>query len=99
MRADGVRATVSELSKARQGRASWRRYDRKENAMSVAKVTEITANSNDSFEDAIEQGIMRADKTLKNIRSAWIKDQQVTVDNGRITEYRVSMKVTFVLND
>ncbi len=67
--------------------------------MSVAKVTEITANSNDSFEDAIEQGIMRADKTLKNIRSAWIKDQQVTVDNGRITEYRVSMKVTFVLND
>ena len=67
--------------------------------MSVAKVTEITANSNQSFEDAIQQGILRADKTLKNIRSAWIKDQQVNVDNGKITEYRVSMKVTFVLKD
>jgi flavin-binding protein dodecin len=67
--------------------------------MSVAKVTEITANSSQSFEDAIVQGIARADKTLKNIRSAWIKDQQVTVDNGKVTEYRVAMKVTFVLKD
>ncbi|MGH8729958.1 MAG: dodecin family protein [Burkholderiales bacterium] len=67
--------------------------------MSVAKVSEITATSSKSFEDAITQGIARADKTLQNIRSAWIKDQQVVVDNGKITEYRVSMKVTFVLND
>ncbi|MGH8719608.1 MAG: dodecin family protein [Burkholderiales bacterium] len=66
--------------------------------MSVARVTEITASSSKSFEDAIIQGIARADKTLNNIRSAWIKDQQV-VDNGKITEYRVAMKVTFVLNN
>jgi flavin-binding protein dodecin len=67
--------------------------------MSVAKVTEITASSSKGFEDAIVQGITRADKTLKNIRGAWIKDQQVVVDNGKVTEYRVDMKVTFVLND
>jgi flavin-binding protein dodecin len=67
--------------------------------MSVAKVTEITASSSKGFEDAIVQGIARADKTLKNIRGAWIKDQQVVVDNGKVTEYRVDMKVTFVLND
>ena len=67
--------------------------------MSVAKVTEIMSSSNKSFEDAIQQGVSRAIKTLKNVRSAWIKDQQVKVANEKITEYRVTLKVTFVLTD
>ncbi len=65
--------------------------------MSVAKVTEIIASSNKGFDDAIAEGIRRANKTLKNIKGAWVKDQQVSVDNGKITEYRVVLKVTFVL--
>jgi len=67
--------------------------------MSVAKVTEIISSSPKSFDDAVKAGIERANKTLKNVRSAWIKDQQVTVDNGKITNFRVTMKVTFVLTD
>jgi len=65
--------------------------------MSVARVTEITSSSTKSFEDAIEVGIVRANKTLENVKGAWIQDQKVVVENGRITEYRVNMKVTFVL--
>jgi len=67
--------------------------------MSVAKVTEITSSSTVSFEDAIQQGLARASKTLQQIRGAWIKEQKVVCDNGTITEYRVSMKVTFVLSE
>lgn len=67
--------------------------------MSVAKVTEISASSTKSFEDAIENGISRASKTLKNVTSAWVKDQQVEVSNGKVTDFRVSMKVTFILED
>ncbi|HEY8536806.1 MAG TPA: dodecin family protein [Vicinamibacterales bacterium] len=67
--------------------------------MSVAKVSEISATSPTSFEDAIQSGLQRASKTLRNIRSAWIKEQQVRVDNGRITEYQVNMMITFVLDD
>jgi dodecin len=67
--------------------------------MSVAKVTEITSTSRTSFEDAIKQGIKRADKTLQNIRGAWIKEQKVIVEKGKIVEYRVFMRVTFVLKD
>jgi flavin-binding protein dodecin len=67
--------------------------------MSVAKVSEISATSTKSFEDAIQQGQLRAGKTLRNMRSAWIKEQQVRLDNGRITEYQVNMQVTFVLDD
>lgn len=63
----------------------------------VAKVSEISATSTVSFEDAIKQGIARADKTLRNIRSAWIKEQQVRVENGTITRYQVNMLITFVL--
>jgi hypothetical protein len=66
--------------------------------MSVAKVSEISSTSTKSFEDAIQQGIDRAGKTLRNIRSAWIKEQQVRLENGRITEYQVNMMVTFVLD-
>lgn len=67
--------------------------------MSVAKVTEIIASSNDSFDDALKEGVKRADKTLKNIKSVWIKDQKAIVESGKITEYRVTMKVSFVLKD
>ena len=67
--------------------------------MSVAKVTEITASSTRSFEDALQQGISRASKTLENVRSAWIQDHEVVVEDGKITEYKVKMKITFVLND
>jgi flavin-binding protein dodecin len=65
--------------------------------MSVAKVIEITSSSPNSFEEAIRQGVSRASKTLKNIQGAWIKEQQVSVEGGRITGYRVNMMVTFIL--
>lgn len=67
--------------------------------MSVARITEISATSSKSFEDAVQQGIQRATATLRNVRSAWIKEQEVKVDNNRITEYRITMKITFVLED
>ena len=65
--------------------------------MSVAKITEISSQSDTSFDDAIKQGIARASKTVKNITGLWIKEQIAVVDNGAITSYRVLMKVTFVL--
>ncbi|MEM8594482.1 MAG: dodecin family protein [Pseudomonadota bacterium] len=67
--------------------------------MTVAKVTEIIASSPTSFEDAIERGIARADRTVKGIKGAWVKDQDVVVKDGKVTEYRVNLKFTFVLND
>jgi dodecin len=67
--------------------------------MSVAKVTEIIAASDKSFDDAIKQGIKRANKTLKNIKGAWVKGQKVTVSKGQVDEYRVTLRVTFVLQD
>jgi hypothetical protein len=67
--------------------------------MSVAKVSEISATSGKSFEDALQQGIARANQTLRNIRSAWVKEQQVRVTQGSITEYQVNMMVTFVIDD
>ncbi len=67
--------------------------------MSVAKVSEISATSSKSFEDAIQQGLNRAGKTLRQIRSAWVKEQHVRCDGSRITEYQVNMMVTFVLDE
>jgi flavin-binding protein dodecin len=67
--------------------------------MSVAKVTELTARSNKSFEDAIQQGIQRAGKTLHNIEGAWVKDQKVIMRDGNINEYQVDLKLTFELKD
>ena len=68
--------------------------------MSVAKVSEITASSSKSFEDAIQSGINRATKTLDKVQGAWVKDQEVGVDDtGKIVEYKVRMKVTFILKD
>lgn len=65
--------------------------------MSIARVTEISASSPESFEDAVRVGIKRANKTLKNVTGAWVQDQKLAVKSGKITEYRVWMKVTFVL--
>jgi flavin-binding protein dodecin len=67
--------------------------------MSVAKVTEIISSSKKSFEDAVEQGIDRASETLTDVKGAWIAEQQVKVEDGKISEYRVTMRVTFVLKD
>jgi flavin-binding protein dodecin len=67
--------------------------------MSVAKVSEISSTSSKSFEDAIQQGLARASKTLRHIRSAWIKEQTVRCNEGKINEYQVNRMVTFVLDD
>jgi flavin-binding protein dodecin len=67
--------------------------------MAVARVSEISTTSSKSFEDAIQQGIARATKTLRNVRSAWIKEQRVDIRDGQIAEYQVNMMVTFVLDD
>ncbi|KPQ08398.1 MAG: hypothetical protein HLUCCA12_00905 [Rhodobacteraceae bacterium HLUCCA12] len=67
--------------------------------MTIANISEITATSNASFEDAVASGLERASKTLRNIRTAWVKDQEVVVENGKIASYKVTMKVTFVLDD
>lgn len=67
--------------------------------MSVARVTEVIASSKKSFDDAIETGVERAAKTLKNVTGAWVQDQKVTVSDGKIDEYRVVLKVTFILED
>ncbi len=67
--------------------------------MSIAKVIEISANSPESFEDAIRRGIERAQKTIDEVKGAWVKEQKVVVENGKIVEFRVDMKVTFVLHE
>ena len=67
--------------------------------MSVARITEIISSSDKSFEDAVKNGVKRASKTLKNVQGAWVKDQNVIVSGGKIAEYRVILKVTFILED
>jgi dodecin len=67
--------------------------------MSVARVVEISSTSKKSFEDAILQGIARASKTLREVRSAWVKEQEVQVEDGKIAAYKVNLMVTFVLED
>jgi flavin-binding protein dodecin len=67
--------------------------------VSVAKTTEITSSSSKSFEDAIRSGIKRFSKTIDKIEGAWVKEQKVIVDDGEVSSYRVTMKVTFVLKD
>lgn len=66
--------------------------------MSVAKVIEISATSEESFEDAIRRGIAKAAETVHNIRAAWVKEQQVVVEDGKVASFRVDLKVTFVLD-
>jgi flavin-binding protein dodecin len=67
--------------------------------MSIAKITEISASSPKSFDDAVAKGITRASKTLDDIQGAWVESFKVDVKNGKVTQYRVHIKVTFVLND
>lgn len=67
--------------------------------MTIARVTEVISSSPVSFEDATKVGVERAAQTLQNVKGAWVQDQQVVVDNGLITEYRVTLKITFVLNE
>ena len=67
--------------------------------MTIAKISEISSTSTVSFEDAIQQGITRATKTLRNVKSVWIKEQHVRVENGRPSNFQVNMMVTFVLED
>ena len=67
--------------------------------MAVARVTEISSTSTKSFEDAVQQGVARGTKTLRNVRSAWIKEQRVEITDGNISQYQVNLMVTFVLDD
>ncbi len=67
--------------------------------MSVARVTEVIASSKVSFEDAVKVGVERANKTLKNVSGAWVQDQKVKVEGGKISEYRVNLKITFILEE
>lgn len=67
--------------------------------MTVARITEISSVSTVSFQDAIVQGVERANKTLKNLKGAWVKDQEVNIDNGKVTGYKVVLKVTFILTE
>ena len=67
--------------------------------MSIVKVVEISASSPASFQDAIEKGIARASRTIQNITGAWVNEQKVIVENGRVTEWRVNMKISFVIDD
>ena len=67
--------------------------------MTIARITEVTSSSKKSFEDAVKNGVERASKTLKKVSGAWVKDQEVGVKNGKVTEYRVKLKITFVLED
>ena len=67
--------------------------------MSVARITEISATSPNGFDDAVRQGIERANKSLRNVKGAWVKEQEVAVENGKPAEFKVNLKVTFVLDD
>lgn len=67
--------------------------------MSVGRVVEISAMSKESFDDAVKEGVSRAEKTLRKIQSAWVKDMRVEVENGKVTGYQVNMQVTFLMED
>jgi flavin-binding protein dodecin len=67
--------------------------------MSVARITEISSTSPTSFDDAIQQGVARATRTLRNVRTAWVKDQRVEIEGDRISEYQVNLLITFVLDE
>ncbi len=73
--------------------------DTKGHTITVARITEISSVSKKSFQDAVVQGVKRANKTLKNLKGAWVKDQEVTIDKGKVTGYKVVLKVTFILTD
>ena len=89
---------VGKNASSSSERASEKRGGSKED-MSVATVTEISAISEQGFEDAIQQGIARATKTLRNVEGAWVKDQNVKIEDGNIVGYKVNLEVTFVLEE
>jgi hypothetical protein len=93
--ADGIGNQLARVTDLRETTATV--YRRRH--MSIAKISEISATSTKSFEDAIQQGITRATRTLRNVTSAWIKEQHLRVENGRPAEYQVNMMVTFVLDE
>jgi flavin-binding protein dodecin len=90
---------IAAGSATRGGAGNWKTHEGRLHMNSVAKVSEISARSDKSFEDAIHLGIARANKTLRNITSAWVKEQRMDVTNGKVTGYQVNMMVTFVLDD
>ena len=67
--------------------------------MSIARITEISSTSTKSFEDAIQSAVARATKTLRNVRGAWVKEQQIKIEDGKIVEYQVNLMITFVLEE
>lgn len=67
--------------------------------MSIARITEISSTSTKSFEDAIQSAVSRATKTLRNVRGAWVKEQQIKIEDGKIVEYQVNLMITFVLEE
>jgi dodecin len=67
--------------------------------MSIARITEISSTSGKSFEDAIQSGVARATQTLRNVRSAWVKEQQIRIDGDKIVEYQVNLMITFILDE
>jgi dodecin len=87
------------LSKEPKGTASNLRNPCQEKIMSVARVTELISASTKSFEDAVQVGVSRAVKTLKNVEGVWVDNQKCVIENGKIAEYRVNLKVTFILED
>ena len=82
-----------------RGRKSFRESRRKEYLLTVARVTEMSAVSDQSFEDAVNMAIKRATSTLRNVESAWVKDQNVLIENNNITGYKVNLAITFVLEE
>jgi flavin-binding protein dodecin len=83
-----------------RGKKAFRESSReKERSMTVARVTELSATSDQNFEDAINQAVSRATSTLRNVESAWVKDQNVLIENGNITGYKVNVAITFVLEE
>ncbi|MFL6334118.1 MAG: dodecin family protein [Pyrinomonadaceae bacterium] len=67
--------------------------------MSIARITEISSTSTKSFEDAVQRAVSRATKTLRNVRGAWVKEQQIKIEDGKIVEYQVNLMITFVLEE
>ena len=67
--------------------------------MSIARITEISSTSGKSFEDAIQAGVARSTQTLRNVRSAWVKEQQIRIDGDKIVEYQVNLMITFILDE
>jgi flavin-binding protein dodecin len=95
----GIASIIAKAMRFRvsASRAFGRNYSARSVVMSVARIVEISSTSDKSFEDAIVQGIARASKTIREIRSAWVKEQEVTVQGNKVVAYKVTLKVTFVL--